>query len=111
MKLYNNNSLKIFLKMEESANTFVEKSGNTENSVSISTINHELNQYDYVEGIAFDGLVPKMMDAKGVKTTGKWGNSVSLFGVDDKGIGVKGSDALEVVDFQGFFDDEEGGKQ
>ena len=84
--------------MEESANTIVNGSG--ESSVAISTINHELNQYDYVEGIEFKGLVPKMMDAKGVKTTGS-GNSVSFFGVE-----AKGSDALEVVDFQGFFDDE-----
>ena len=33
-------------------------------------INHELNQYDYSEGIEFKGLLPELMEAEGVKTIG-----------------------------------------
>lgn len=56
-------------------------------------INHELNQYDYVEGIEFNGLMPKLMEADGVDTTGTSDTNVKFFGFN-----AKGSDSLEVVD-------------
>ena len=56
-------------------------------------INHELNQYDYSEGIEFEGLMPKVMDAEGIDTTGTSDKNVKFFGFD-----AKGSDSLEVVD-------------
>lgn len=62
-------------------------------------INHELNQYDQVEGIEFNGLMPEVMKANGVKTTGS-GKSVKHFGFD-----AKGSDPLEVVDVDAFMED------
>jgi len=56
-------------------------------------INHELNQYDFIEGTKFDGLMPKLMEIEGVKTTGTSDVNVKCFGFN-----AKGSDALEVID-------------
>lgn len=67
------------------------------------TINHELNQYDYAEGIEFNGLMPKLMEADGVDTTGTSDTNVKFFGFD-----AKGSDALEVIDIEALQEDESG---
>lgn len=66
-------------------------------------INHELNQYDYSEGIEFKGLLPELMDAEGLKTIGATDETKSIkhFGFE-----AKGSDALEVVDVEGLYDEE-----
>lgn len=66
-------------------------------------INHELNQYDYVEGIEFNGLMPKLMEADGVDTTGTSDTNVKFFGFN-----AKGSDSLEVVDINALNEDESG---
>lgn len=63
-------------------------------------INHELNQYDYSEGIEFNGLMPEVMEIEGVKTIGESDKSVKSFGFD-----AKGSDSLKVVDVEGFFEE------
>lgn len=62
-------------------------------------INHELNQYDYSEGIEFDGLIPEMMNTDGIETIGANEKSVKYFGFD-----AKGSDSLEVIDIEKFFE-------
>lgn len=68
-------------------------------------INHELNQYDYVEGIEFNGLMPETM--KLTDTTGKSDENVKFFGAN-----AKGSDSLEVIDIDAIMesDSSEGGK-
>jgi hypothetical protein len=65
-------------------------------------INHELNQYDYSEGIEFKGLMPEVMEIEGVETIGASENSVKHFGFD-----AKGSDSLEVVDIDAIMEDKE----
>ena len=67
-------------------------------------INHELNQYDYVEGIEFNGLMPKLMEADGVDTTGTSDTNVKFFGFN-----AKGSDSLEVVDIDALNEKESEG--
>lgn len=67
-------------------------------------INHELNQYDYSEGIEFTGLMPKVMEADGVETVGASEKSVKHLGFE-----AKGMDALEVIDIEAFYGSEEGG--
>ena len=67
-------------------------------------INHELNNYDYIEGIEFDGLMPEVM--KSVDTTGTSDTSVKFFGFE-----AKGNDALEVVDIEAIMGAEEGGSE
>ena len=66
-------------------------------------INHELNQYDRVEGIEFNGLMPKLMETDGIDTTGTSNENVKFFGVN-----AKGSDSLEVVDINALNEDESG---
>lgn len=56
-------------------------------------INHELNQYDYIEGIEFNGLMTETMNIEGIETIGGSETSVKHFGYD-----AKGNDALEVID-------------
>jgi len=53
-------------------------------------INHELNQYDYAEGIEFKGLMPALMEVEGVKTIGANPNA---------------SDYLEVIDINAIMED------
>lgn len=65
-------------------------------------INHELNQYDYSEGIEFQGLMPEVMEVEGIETTGASEISVKHFGFD-----AKGSDSLEVVDIDAIMEDKE----
>lgn len=55
-------------------------------------MNHELNQYGQIEGIEFDGLMPKFMDAIGA-TTGSSDKYKKMFEFYPNG-----SDSLEVVD-------------
>lgn len=62
-------------------------------------INHELNQYDYSEGIEFQGLMPELMNVEGIETIGGSEKSVKNFGFN-----AKGSDALEVVDIEALYD-------
>lgn len=63
--------------------------------------NHELNKYNYSEGIEFIGLIPSVMNAQGVNTIGGSEKSVKQFGFDGTG-----SDALEVIDVQGFMEND-----
>lgn len=65
-------------------------------------INHELNQYDYSEGIEFQGLMPELMEAEGIKTVGVKDDTKS---VKHFGFEAKGSDALEVVDVEGLYEE------
>lgn len=68
-------------------------------------INHELQNYDYTEGIEFIGLMPAVMESCG--TVGGSDNSVRMFGVN-----ALGNDQLETIDVQSFYSDEvEGGKE
>lgn len=70
-------------------------------------INHELNQYDYSEGIEFQGLMPEVMEVEGIETTGASEISVKHFGFD-----AKGSDSLEVVDIDAIMNkDDDGGDE
>ena len=64
-------------------------------------INHELQNYDYAEGIEFNGLMPEVMKAEGIKTVGHSDKSVKRFGIN-----ALGNDQLEVVNVQAFFKDE-----
>lgn len=63
-------------------------------------INHELQNYDYTEGIEFVGLMPAVMESCG-KTVGGSDNSVRMFGVN-----ALGNDQLETIDVQSFYSDE-----
>ena len=65
-------------------------------------INHELNQYDQIEGIEFDGLMPKFMDAIGA-TTGNSDKYKKMFEFHPNG-----SDSLEVVDIDKIMENGDG---
>lgn len=67
-------------------------------------INHELNEHNYIEEATFIGLMPEVMNATGVKTIG--GSSKS-----SKNFGIYGSDPLEVIDIEAFYDSEEEGEK
>ena len=62
-------------------------------------VNHELNQYDYVEGIEFNGLMPKIMETEGIETIGGSEKFVKHMGFE-----AKGSDQLEVIDIEALYD-------
>ena len=69
-------------------------------------LNHELNQYDQIEGIEFDGLMPKFMDAIGA-TTGNSDKNKKMFEFHPNG-----SDSLEVVDIDKIMNNrDDGGDQ
>jgi hypothetical protein len=55
-------------------------------------LNHELSQYDHVEGIEFNGLMPKFMEKIGM-TTGTSDKSEKMFEFHPAG-----SNSLEVID-------------
>lgn len=62
--------------------------------------NEEMKRYDFVEGVDFEGLMPKAIDAAGG------------VGVNDKqpnvgfmGAAALGHDQLEVVDVEKFFEE------
>lgn len=66
--------------------------------------NDEMKKYDFIEGIEFDGLMPKAIDM--TKGIGKSDEIVHLFG------GHRGAASLEVVDIYSFFEEEgEGGEE
>ena len=65
-------------------------------------LNHELSQYDQIEGIEFNGLMPKFMEAIGM-TTGISDKSKKLFEFHPNG-----SDSLEVVDIEKIMEDSNG---
>ena len=58
--------------------------------------NHEMMSYDFKEGVAFDGLMPKAAEKIGV--IGSSEVSVHLHGKD-----AKGTDSLEVMDIEKAF--------
>lgn len=62
--------------------------------------NHDLMNYDYKEGVEFEGLMPKAAEKIGTV-----GTSNVVVGMH--GMAAKGMDALEIVDVQVAFDDEE----
>ena len=62
--------------------------------------NHDLTNYDYKDGVEFEGLMPKAAEKIGAV-----GASDVVVGMH--GMAAKGMDALEVVDVQAAFDDEE----
>lgn len=68
-------------------------------------LNHELNQYDQVEGIEFNGLMPKFMEAVGV-TTGISKKQKKMFEFQPNG-----SDSLEVIDIDKIMESDNGGSE
>ena len=64
--------------------------------------NHGMMEYGFVEATAFEGVMPKV--AEKIGTVGASDVVVGMHGMD-----AKGMDALEVVDVQAAFDDEESG--
>lgn len=63
-------------------------------------INHDLNQYDQVEGIEFNGLMPQLMESDGIETIGASENSVKHMGFE-----AKGNDQLEVIDIEALYEE------
>ena len=57
--------------------------------------NNQMNNYEYNEGIEFNGLIPKVMEADGVETIGESDFNARIFENGHLGCG-----SLEVVDFQ-----------
>ena len=57
----------------------------------------EMNNYNYIEGIEFHGLIPEIMNAEGIKTIGAVEKSVKFFGFE-----ALGSDPLEIIDVSYF---------
>lgn len=79
-------------------------------------INHEMMNYDFIEGTEFEGLMPKAIEKIG--GIGASEESVALFpdATDVSATTVfRGHDALEVVDVEKLFDGgnsvEEGGEE
>ena len=69
-------------------------------------LNHEMMNYDFIEGIEFEGLMPKAIDKIG--GVGHSDENVSFFGFE-----ARGMDSLEVVDVEKVFGEggsEEGGE-
>lgn len=61
------------------------------------TLNHEMMNYDFIEGTEFEGLMPKAIDKTG-------GVGSSEENVHFMGVAARGMDALEVVDVEKFFE-------
>jgi hypothetical protein len=62
--------------------------------------NDYLKNYDYVEGTEFEGLMPAVMETLGDDyVTGKSDEIVAMHGFK-----ALGSDALEVIDIEAFYD-------
>jgi hypothetical protein len=70
--------------------------------------NDYLKNYDYVEGTEFEGLMPAVMETLGDDyVTGKSDEIVAMHGYK-----ALGSDALEVIDIEAFYESgSEGGKE
>lgn len=63
-------------------------------------MNEEMRRYDFVEGVEFEGLMPKAIDAAGgVGVNDKQPN------VEFMGARALGHDQLEVVDVEKFFEE------
>ena len=62
--------------------------------------NNDLKRYDFIEGTAFEGLMPKVAEKQGL--IGGSSVSVHLHGKDARGV-----DALEVVDIAAIWDNSE----
>ena len=63
-------------------------------------INHEMQNYDFVEGTEFEGLMPKAIDAAGGVGTNDEQPVVEFMGA-----AALGHDQLEVVDVEKFFEE------
>ena len=66
-------------------------------------INHEMMNYDFVEGTEFEGLMPKAIDANGGVGTNDEQPTVKFMG------GHRGHDQLQVVDVEKFFEEQASG--
>lgn len=62
-------------------------------------LNHEMMNYDFVEGIEFEGLMPKAIDA-----IGGVGVNDDQPVVEFMGFRALGSDPLEVIDTEKVFE-------
>lgn len=62
--------------------------------------NHEMMNYDFIEGIEFEGLMPKAIEKIG-------GVGASEENVEFCGFKALGSDALEVIDNEKLFEGDE----
>lgn len=62
--------------------------------------NEEMMRYDFVEGIEFEGLMPKAIDANGGIGVTKEQPNVEFMGAR-----ALGHDQLEVVDVEKFFEE------
>jgi len=67
------------------------------------TLNHEMMNYDFVEGTEFNGLMPKAIDA-----IGGVGVNDEQPVVEFMGFRALGSDPLEIVDAEKVFGEQEG---
>ena len=67
------------------------------------TINHEMMNYDHVEGIEFEGLIPHAIDAIGGVGVNDDQPNVHFMGVK-----ALGHDQMEVVDVEKLFESEGG---
>lgn len=70
-------------------------------------LNHEMMNYDFIEGVEFEGLMPKAIDKIG--GVGHSDENVRFFGFE-----ARGMDSLEVVDVEKVFGEggsEEGGSE
>lgn len=68
-------------------------------------INHEMQNYDFIEATAFSGLMPCVIEkTQGIGVTDN-DQVVKFHGVEARGV-----DPMEVVDVEYFFD-EEGGNE
>ena len=63
-------------------------------------LNHEMQNYDFVEGTEFEGLMPKAIDAAGGVGTNENQPTVEFMGAK-----ALGHDQLEVVDVEKFFEE------
>lgn len=63
-------------------------------------INHELMNYDFIEGTEFEGLMPKAIDAAGGVGTNEDQPTVEFMGA-----AALGHDQLQVVDVEKFFEE------
>lgn len=67
-------------------------------------INHEMNRYDFTEGIEFNGLMPATMEILGEdKLIGGSDKSVKFMGFE-----AKGNDQLQVIDIEAMYESEGG---
>ena len=63
-------------------------------------LNHEMMNYDFIEGTEFEGLMPKAIDA-----AGGVGTNDKQPGIEFMGAKALGHDQLQVVDVEKFFEE------